>query len=148
MTLQRSCLCGVVRYELDQLDMPIAHCHCMTCRKAHSAAYVSTAGVVRGHFCCTAGTERLATSELSAGKLRRRFCSACGSHLLAERPGRPHVMLRVATLDDDPGKRPAMHIWTSYDELWLTDREDVPLTLNGNAVTNPAQFSNSARKSE
>jgi hypothetical protein len=67
MTLQGSCLCGVVRYELDQLDTPIAHCHCVTCRKAHAAAYVSTAGVMRGHFRCTAGTERLATSELSPG---------------------------------------------------------------------------------
>lgn len=67
MTLQGSCLCGVVRYELDQLDMPIAHCHCVTCRKAHAAAYVSAAGVMRGHFRCTAGTERLATSELSPG---------------------------------------------------------------------------------
>jgi len=67
MTLQGSCLCGVVRYELDQLDTPIAHCHCVTCRKAHAAAYVSTAGVMRGHFRCTAGTERLAPSELSPG---------------------------------------------------------------------------------
>jgi ADP-ribosyl-[dinitrogen reductase] hydrolase len=87
MTLQGGCLCGVVRYELDQLDMPVAHRHCVTCRKAHAAACVSTAGVMRGRFRCTAGTERLATSELSPGKLRR-FCSECGTHLLAERPGR------------------------------------------------------------
>lgn len=48
--MKGSCLCGAVAYEIDQLDMPIGHCHCHTCRKAHAAAYTSTAGVLREHF--------------------------------------------------------------------------------------------------
>ena len=128
MTLQGSCLCGAVRYELDQLDMPIGHCHCETCHKAHAAVYVSTAGVMRGHFRWTAGAEKLSAYESSPGKLRR-FCSACGTHLLAERPAQPHVIVRVATLDDDPGVRPTMHIWTSHDAPWLTDDEGLPRYL-------------------
>lgn len=66
---------------------------------------------------------RPATYESSPGKLRR-FCSVCGTHLLAERPTQPHVILRVATLEDDPGTRPAMHIWTSHNAPWLADGED------------------------
>ena len=125
MTLQGSCLCGAVRYEVDQLDMPIEHCHCATCRKVHAAAYASTAGVMREHFRWTAGKERLSAFESSPGKLRR-FCSVCGTHLLAERPAQPHVILRVPTLDDDPGTRPTMHIWTSHDVPWLADGDDAP----------------------
>ncbi len=128
MSLQGSCLCGTVRYEVDQLDMPIRHCHCVTCRKAHAAVYVSTAGVMRGHFRWTAGAEKLSAYESSPGKLRR-FCSDCGTHLLAERPDQPHIILRVATLDDDPGVRPTMHIWTSHDAPWLTDGEGLPRYL-------------------
>ena len=45
--LEGSCLCGSVRYQIDQLDMPIVHCLCDTCRKAHAAPYTSTAGVMR-----------------------------------------------------------------------------------------------------
>ena len=125
MTLEGSCLCGTVRYEVDQLDMPIGHCHCVTCRKAHAAAYTSTAGVMRDHFRWTAGEEKLSAYESSPSKLRR-FCSVCGTHLLAERSAQPHVIVRVATLDDDPGTRPAMHIWTSHDAPWLADGKDVP----------------------
>ena len=55
MSLKGSCLCGVVRYEVDQLDMPISHCHCTTCRKAHAAAFATTAGVMRQHFRWMAG---------------------------------------------------------------------------------------------
>ncbi len=118
--LHGSCLCKAVQYRVDRLDMPIGHCHCQTCRKAHAAAFASTAGVMREHFQWTQGQERLSTYESSPGKLRH-FCSVCGSHLMAERPGQPHVILRVATLDDDPGQTPQVHIWTSHDVPWLAD---------------------------
>ena len=125
MGLKGSCLCGAVRYEVEHLDMPIAHCHCVTCRKAHAAAYASTARVMREHFRWMAGEERLSAYDSSPGKVRR-FCSVCGTHLLAERPVQPHVILRVATLDEDPGTRPGMHIWTSHDVPWLADGGEVP----------------------
>ena len=35
-------------------------------------------------------------------------------------------ILRVATLDDDPGVTPAMHIWASHEPSWLTDGKEVP----------------------
>ncbi|WP_311197481.1 GFA family protein [Pseudomonas protegens] len=118
--LNGSCLCQGVQYQVQRLDMPIGHCHCRTCRKAHAAAFASTAGVMREHFRWTRGQELLRAFESSPGKLRH-FCSVCGSHLLAERPGQPHVILRVATLDDDPGQTPQVHIWTSHDVPWLAD---------------------------
>lgn len=123
--MKGSCLCGALEYEVEQLDMPIAHCHCRTCRKAHAAAFASTAGVKREHFHWLKGKDKLSSFESSPGKLRY-FCSVCGSHVLAERPAHPHVIVRVATLDEDPGSKPAMHIWCSHDIPWLQDGENVP----------------------
>lgn len=100
MGLMGSCLCGAVRYEVDRPDMPIAHCHCRTCRKAHASAFAAKAGVLREHFRWLAGEDRLRAFKSSPGK-QRWFCSTCGTHLLAERPAQPHVILRVAT-----GRRP------------------------------------------
>lgn len=124
MPMKGSCLCRAVRYEVERLDMPIVHCHCATCRKAHASAYATSAGVAREHFRWTAGDETLRAYESSPGK-RRHFCPACGTHLMAERDGQAHVILRVATLDEDPGLRPAMHIWMAHDAPWLHDGEDV-----------------------
>lgn len=123
--MKGSCLCGAVAYEIDGLDMPIAHCHCRTCRKAHAAGFTTTAGVNRDHFRWLRGEDKLTAFESSGGKFRH-FCSRCGTHLVAERPGQPHVILRVATLDDDPGSRPTMRIWRSHDVDWLQDADDVP----------------------
>ncbi|WP_371734295.1 GFA family protein [Acidisphaera sp. S103] len=105
--------------------MPIVHCHCNTCRKAHASAFATTARVLREHFRWTTGESGLRAFESSPGKMRW-FCSACGTHLIAKRPVQAHIILRVATLDDDPGVRPAMHIWTSHDAAWLTDTDNTP----------------------
>jgi hypothetical protein len=123
--MKGSCACRRIEYEIDQLDMPIGHCHCVTCRKTHAAAFTTTAGVNRVHFRWLKGEENLTSFESSPGKLRH-FCSTCGSHLVAERPNQPHVILRVATLDDDPALRPTMHIWRSQDASWLQDEGNVP----------------------
>lgn len=125
MPLQGSCLCRAVRYEADRLASPIVHCHCTTCRKAQASAYASTARVMRESFRWLAGEARLSRYESSEGKFRY-FCSICGTHVLADRPAQPHLILRVATLDDDPGARPESHIWTSHDVPWLTDAPAAP----------------------
>jgi ADP-ribosyl-[dinitrogen reductase] hydrolase len=119
MTVSGSCLCGNVRYEIDRLDGQIGHCHCKTCRKAHSAAYASTARVNRPHFRWTAGKDLVRGFASSPGKTRY-FCGTCGTHIVAEREGEDQVILRVASLDDDPGDRPVVHIWTAHDAPWLT----------------------------
>lgn len=120
-----SCLCKRVRYECDRLAGSITHCCCHTCRKAHAAAYTSTARVRREDFRWTQGEEFLTAFNSSPDKLRY-FCSVCGSHLMAERPHQSHVILRVATLDDDPAQMPVSYIWCSHTVPWLTERDDVP----------------------
>lgn len=121
--MKGSCLCGAVVYEIDGLDMPILYCHCSTCRKAHAAPLVPTAGVMREHFRWLQGQDKLSSYESSPGK-QRYFCSVCGSHVIAERAVQPHVILRVATLDEDPHSRPTGHIWVSDDVAWLEDDEN------------------------
>lgn len=123
--MRGSCLCGTIVYEADGLDMPILHCHCVTCRKAHAAPFASTAGVDREHFRWLEGKKNLSYYESSPGK-RRYFCSDCGSHLVASRSSQAHVVLRVATLDEDPYVRPLAHIWTSQDAAWLECDETLP----------------------
>jgi hypothetical protein len=116
--MKGSCLCGRIAYEVDRLDGPVGHCHCKTCRKAHAAAFATTARVNREHFRWLRGEEHLGAFESTPGKLRR-FCTKCGSHLMAEWLDKPQVIVRVATLDDDPGVTPQVHIWTSHDVPWL-----------------------------
>lgn len=115
--MRGSCLCGAVSYEVASYDMKIGHCSCRTCRKAHAAPFATTTRVPRDKIRFLAGEDVLRSFESSPGRLRR-FCSVCGSPILAERPTDPHVVLRVATLDDDPGAKPLVHIWRSHEVPW------------------------------
>lgn len=129
MAIEGSCLCGAVRYEIDQLASPIGFCHCLTCQKTHSSAFAPTARVEPAHFRWMQGQEFVRGIESSSGKIRK-FCGQCGSHIVATKEGQDQWILRVATLDADPQVRPAVHIWTSHDVSWLTSN-DLPMFPEG-----------------
>lgn len=113
-----SCLCGAIAYEATGFVGPIGHCHCRTCRKAHSAAFSTTGRVDRAGFRWTRGEDRLRQFESSPGK-RRHFCSICGSHLMAEWVDQATVILRLGCLDTPIEERPVVHIWTSQKAPWF-----------------------------
>jgi hypothetical protein len=119
------CLCGSVRYEVVGELGPITHCHCRTCRKAHSAAFATTARVAREDFRWSAGVDVVTSFESAPGK-KRYFCPRCGSHLVAAWEGAPTVVLRVGSLDSDPGARPVAHIWTSLKAPWFEIADRLP----------------------
>lgn len=124
MPYNGSCHCGAVKYEIERLDT-LGHCHCVTCRKTHSAAYNTAGRVRRENFRWLAGEDRLKAYESSPGK-ERFFCGNCGCHLMAAHRDADYVILRAASLDDDPGLRPQRHIWRSHEAAWLQDEGNVP----------------------
>lgn len=128
--LHGSCLCGGVAYESGALTTSVGLCHCRTCQKAHASAFAATARAPRAEFAWTMGALTVAHYESSPGK-RRWFCPRCGSHLMAERDGEDHVILRVATLDDPPALRPAVHIWMSEASPLLEAPDGVPAYPDG-----------------
>lgn len=123
--MKGSCLCKLIEYEIDQLDSPIQHCSCHTCRKAHAAAFNTAAAVKKQHFRWLKGQELLSSYESSPGK-HRYFCSNCGSQLIAERTGNERFVWRVATLDDTPGISPTFQIWKSHEVSWLEYGSNIP----------------------
>ncbi len=123
--MKGSCLCGKIVYEVDKLDSPIKHCSCITCRKAHSAAFNTGAAVKKTDFRWLEGESLLSKYVSSPGNIRC-FCSNCGSQLVKIRENSENVVLRVASLDDDPGQVPESRIWCSHEVPWLDYRSDIP----------------------
>jgi hypothetical protein len=122
--LTGSCLCGAIAYEVDAPPGPIVHCHCETCRKTHGAAFSSLCAVPRDKFRWTKGEALLARFESSPGK-ERCFCTKCGSHLYAERPAQPVVLLRLGCLDTPITDKPRAHIWRSDGASWYDPKDEV-----------------------
>ena len=113
-----SCLCGKVSYEISGEVGDIVHCHCVTCRKAHGAAFSSVAAVKDCDFTLS-GQELLSSYESSPGKVRY-FCSSCGTQIYSKRERTEHLILRLGSLDTDLASKEKNHIWVSQKANWYS----------------------------
>lgn len=124
--LTGSCLCKTVRFEISGRPRRFVHCHCQTCRKVHGTVYGSSALVATADFRLLAGADAIAAYESSPGK-ERCFCRHCGSHVYARFKARPQdVILRIGTLDGDPGLSPEAHIWVEHQARWYEITDTLP----------------------
>lgn len=121
--LKGGCLCGGVRYEIEGPTGPALYCHCAMCRKAQGSAFRTRLAVPRSAFHLVHGAELLAEYRSSADTVRR-FCRVCGSPLMNSWSPAPDIYgVAMGTLDDDPGVRPAMHVFVGSKAPWhdITD---------------------------
>ncbi|HJO75503.1 MAG TPA: GFA family protein, partial [Rhodospirillales bacterium] len=77
-SLQGGCLCGRVRFTLQEPPLRATHCHCRMCQLAAGAPFVTWAVVRQADFSWTLGEPRLFPSSDLA---ERGFCAACGTAL-------------------------------------------------------------------
>lgn len=131
-----SCLCGGVKFEIaGPLAKPL-NCHCVQCRKQHGAAFRSRARVRIADFKWLQGEELVKYYESSPG-FRRGFRGNCGSPIvnrvgpnyrrLADNPGAiAEFGVPLGILDDDPGVRPAEHVFVSERAFWFEIADGLP----------------------
>ncbi len=118
-----SCLCGGVRYAVDEPFRNATYCHCTRCQRRTGAAASANAGVVPGKFRVTDGAELVACWTPPDGGFLKCFCSRCGGALWSRHPDDPGVLgVRLGTVDGDPGIRPQQRQFVAYAACW----EDLP----------------------
>jgi hypothetical protein len=135
-TVEGTCTCGKVRFELTLPTNWVAHCHCENCRRAHGAGFVTYAGIPKDAFRFLQGEEQLTRFESDSNSYRR-FCSTCGSTLLfaGERwPDEVHVI--VANLLGPLDKLPGAHAYSDRAPDWCPVTDELP-RYGGSTGTEP-----------
>ena len=133
MSVKGSCLCGAVGYEVDDGGFGrVVNCHCSMCRKATGAAFRTRASVRPAEFRWLAGEDLVSRYESSPGETRT-FCRVCGA-TLATFLGDKEIGLPLGTLDDDPGVRPAAHVFVDSKAAWFEITDGLPQFTEG--ITN------------
>jgi len=97
------------------------------CRKAHGSVFTTWAKVRREDFSYSAGTEYLVEYQ-SSPEVTRSFCRRCGGRFVYDWPSVAPEYLWVAagTFDDDPGMRPACHIFVDSKADWYEITDSLP----------------------
>jgi hypothetical protein len=121
LPLTGGCLCGGVRFEVDEAPESASYCHCTRCQRRTGTAASAQARVAPGALRIVSG-EELVREWAPPDGWAKCFCGACGSALWSRDPAGGSLGVRLGTFDSDPGVRPAYRQYVAYAASW----EEIP----------------------
>jgi len=125
-----SCLCGGVRFEIEEAVGPFELCHCGRCRKASGSAFAAMLGVRTRAFRFLRGRDLIATYEAplleAPPPYRASFCRRCGSPAPNPEPAAGWFEIPAGLLEGDPGLRPDKHIFVERRAPWYEIADSLP----------------------
>jgi len=122
--IRGSCICGAIRFEIEKVRA-LTHCHCTNCRKLTGASFATYAHVAKNRFRFTAGEDQIEQFESAPGSYRNR-CKTCGCLAPGQAPYLETVSIPAGLLDDDPGVKPMLHVFTSSKAPWWDIQDGLP----------------------
>jgi hypothetical protein len=118
-SLSGGCLCGAIRFELDERPTDAGYCHCTRCQRRTGAAASPQARVDGSTFHLIAGEDSLGVWRHPDGGFEKCFCRNCGAHLFSRNPDDQRQMsIRMGAFDEDPGVRPRWRSFVAYAAPW------------------------------
>ena len=126
------CLCGLIKYEVKEIEPRMGHCHCSMCRKFHGAAFATLGEAKADNFHWVAGEARLKT-YLAPNGTKRQFCDNCGSSLIFVPSNDTGELIEfsMGTLDSKIELKPDAHIFTNYGASWYEIGDNLPQFTEG-----------------
>ncbi len=123
-----SCACGACKFRLTGKPTLMMNCHCTRCQRSRAAAHATNVFYDQSQLEWIKGQEQMTSYKLpDADRFGTSFCKICGS-LLPRKSGDPVPRFAVPAgcLDQDPGIRPAGHIFTNNKKEWFEISGDLP----------------------
>ena len=118
------CECGEVRYRVADAFLYAANCHCSNCRAGTGSAFKPFAGIEREKIEVIEGQDKLLV--WGEEDLNHTRCGVCGSLLYSVVRGGEYVHVALGSLVDEPGIRPAKHIFVGSKAPWFEITDDLP----------------------
>jgi hypothetical protein len=121
------CLCGALRFRVDEEPYTVYACHCSDCQRRTGSAFGLSMIVRREAVTLLQGTPSPYSARLADGRTKSgQLCPQCGSRVWGE-PKNPAVLVVQAGLLDSPhGLAPVAHQWMSEAQPWVLLPENVP----------------------
>jgi len=124
--LKARCLCRGIAFGIQAPIITCSHCHCDSCRRAHSAAFVTWSSFRKDQVSLSKGAELLRRFESSSGVFRS-FCGVCGSPLIYESESEGDIVyLPTACFESSIGSEPVRHVSVEEKAPWLVIGDHLP----------------------
>ena len=122
-TILGGCLCGEFKYQLGHELRNVNNCHCLDCRRASAAPFVTWGSIQAEDF-------QVMTGELKRVNFANRvrsFAACCYTPILFQ-DGEDSQWLDVTIVSlEDPGSySPSAEIWTKDKLTWIVLNSELP----------------------
>lgn len=123
-TINGSCFCGTVAFEVRGEPFDMGYCHCASCRGWLAAPVYMFTMWPAAAVTVTAGADRVATFLKTPDTIsHRQFCTACGSAVMIRHPSLGAIDIPAANLRDFAFV-PTVHV--NYAETVFPIRDGLP----------------------
>lgn len=127
VTLNGSCLCGAVKYQVSGEPQRFYYCHCQRCRKASGSGHASNLFLTRATLAFEQGEALLKRYKVpEAQRFARQFCSTCGSAVARFVPELDAVLIPAGTLDEPTPIMPQARIFWDSRAEWSCGGDSLP----------------------
>jgi hypothetical protein len=117
-SLEGSCHCGAVRFEVTEDFTRVSVCHCTTCKKLSGGVGTTNGRARTEAIRVLAGEHQLRTYQPEEGSAKT-FCSACGSNLFGGGwPESEYASVRISALDSPFDRKPEVHLFVRSVADW------------------------------
>jgi hypothetical protein len=118
--LEGGCICGRLRYRVNNLPLAVLACHCDNCKKRTGSAFSLSMLTLRTDFeKITGETISCDTPGGSGAMHRQHVCPHCFTRTHTEMLAHPDIInVRPGTLDAPHAVSPVAQVWTSLAQPW------------------------------
>lgn len=116
-TLVGGCLCGAIRYHIEDQPLFVSQCCCKDCQKATGTGHTTIIGIHKDQLKLQGTPATYTNTGDTGGSVTRHFCGTCAGRLYTsgDTPG-DHIMVQAGSLDD-PGQINPQNVIYVKDKL-------------------------------
>ncbi|MFT7651887.1 MAG: hypothetical protein ACI9UU_000994 [Candidatus Azotimanducaceae bacterium] len=137
--LRGRCMCGDIRYHIDQTPTSMGLCHCKHCQRQAGSAFSTMITVPTEAFSIERGqtTTYLGPTE-SGNSTEIHFCGRCGSPIFSTLTNQPDlILIKAGTLDDTSWFEPQYHVWSDHKQNWVELKDNAQQDEFNGLSSNP-----------
>ena len=124
--LKGECICGQVKYYLNEKPLFTQACHCKDCKVLTGSSYVVNSSVLENTLIVEGEVSSTERKAGSGAFCKTYFCIKCGTYVYADYDSAVRrLTVRTKTLDNPEKFPPQAHIFTKNKDPWLNLSDDV-----------------------
>lgn len=120
-TLKGECLCGAVKFQVEDDFKAFYQCHCRQCQQLTGSAFASNLFTRPDNIRWLKGANRITSFVHPTRDFSKSFCAYCGSALPFVTKSGGSLIVPAGCLSDPPTIKPQANIFTSEEAHWLKE---------------------------